>query len=101
MKENLNNSSMIIYQSEDGLPKIDVRIENETVWLTQQQIADLFECTSYNVGLHLKNIYADEESNKEATTEEISVARIEDSRQINGSIIHYNLDTILSVMEAT
>lgn len=57
-------------------------------------LAQIIVCQTYTY-------YADEERNKEATTEEISVVRIEDSRQINGSIIHYNLDTILSVMEAT
>lgn len=97
MKEKSNQSLIIIYQDDAGAPKIDVRIDNETVWLTQQQIADLFGCSSDNVGLHLKNIYAEGELNKEATSEEISVVRLEGTREVKRAILHYNLDAILSV----
>jgi len=92
-----DNSSMIIYQTDDGLIKIDVHVEGETVWLTQQQIASLFGCSVDNVGLHLKNLYNEGELDRNRTAEEISVVRLEGERQINRRVMHYNLDAILSV----
>ena len=88
---------MIIYQTDDGLIKIDVHVEGETVWLTQQQIASLFGCSVDNVGLHLKNLYNEGELDRNRTAEEISVVRLEGERQINRRVMHYNLDAILSV----
>lgn len=88
---------MVIYQSADGVTKIDVKFENEAIWLSQQQLAELFGCSVDNIALHLKNIFSEGELDKNRTTEEISLVRQEGTRQINRSITHYNLDAILSV----
>ena len=91
------NNSIIIYQPNTDQPAIDVRIEGETVWLSQRQMSVLFNTSSDNVGLHLKNIYAEGELLEEATTEDFSVVRQEGNRQVRRSVRHYNLDAIISV----
>ena len=91
------NNSIIIYQPNTDQPAIDVRIEGETVWLSQRQMSVLFDTSSDNVGLHLKNIYAEGELLKEATTEDFSVVRQEGTRQVRRSVRHYNLDAIISM----
>ena len=91
------NNSIIIYQPNTDQPAIDVRIEGETVWLNQRQMSVLFDTSSDNVGLHLKNIYAERELLEEATTEDFSVVRQEGNRQVRRSVRHYNLDAIISV----
>ena len=91
------NNSIIIYQPHTDQPAIDVRIEGETVWLSQRQMSVLFDTSSDNVGLHLKNIYAEGELLEEATTEDFSVVRQEGNRQVRRSVRHYNLDAIISV----
>ena len=68
MNEELNNNgNIIIYQAEDGLTKINVKVENETVWLNQQQMAELFQSSRTNVVEHIKHIYEEGELNEEAT----------------------------------
>ena len=91
------NNSIIIYQPHADQPAIDVRLEGETVWLSQRQMSVLFDTSSDNVGLHLKNIYAEGELLEEATTEDFSVVRQEGNRQVRRSVRHYNLDAIISV----
>ncbi len=86
---------LIIFDSDWG--GIDVRIEGETVWLSQAQMADLFGTSSDNISLHLKNIYNDQELQDEATTEDFSVVRQEGMRQVQRKLKHYNLDAIISV----
>ena len=90
-------NSIIIYQPHTDQPAIDVRLEGETVWLSQRQMSVLFDTSSDNVGLHLKNIYAERELLEEATTEDFSVVRQEGNRQVRRSVRHYNLDAIISV----
>ena len=90
------NNEIILYQPDDCV-RIEVRLENDTVWLTQQQMAELFGCTSDNVGLHLKNIFSEKEVDKDRTTEIISVVRLEGTRMVARNLVHYNLDAILSV----
>ncbi|MDO4219212.1 MAG: virulence protein RhuM/Fic/DOC family protein [Synergistaceae bacterium] len=94
MKENNN---LIIYKNEDGNIDISVKLENETIWLTQKTMAELFECSTDNISLHLKNIYQEEELNKNATTEDFSVVQIEGNRQVNRTKTFYNLDAIIAV----
>jgi prophage maintenance system killer protein len=77
--------------------QIEVRIGNDTVWLTQRQMGELFDSSSDNVGLHLKNIYADEELAERATTEDFSVVQAEGRRKVRRNVKHYNLDAIISV----
>ena len=90
------NGEIILYQPDNSI-RLEVRMEEETVWLTQAQMALLFGCSQDNVGLHLKNLYAEGEIEQNATTEEISVVRFEGNRRVTRRILHYNLDAILSV----
>ncbi|MGE4384686.1 MAG: virulence RhuM family protein [Endomicrobiaceae bacterium] len=91
------NSEIIIYQTEDGLTKIDVRFENDTVWLTQQQMSDLFRTTKQNISSHINNAFAEEEINENATVKEYLTVQTEGLRKINRKIKYYNLDVIISV----
>ncbi|MBI4968152.1 MAG: virulence RhuM family protein [Rhodospirillales bacterium] len=88
---------ILIYETEEGAFRLDVRLEHETLWLTQADMARLFQCTTDNISLHLKNIYEEEELSPEATAEEFSVVRQEGNRQVTRSIAHYNLDAIIAV----
>lgn len=86
-----------IYQADDGQTQIDVRFQQDTLWLSQVQMADLFEKDTDTIGLHLKNIYESEELEQQATTEESSVVRQEGKRKVKRKIKFYNLDAIISV----
>ncbi|MDI1297842.1 virulence RhuM family protein [Methylotenera sp.] len=92
-----NKSEMIIYQNDDGRIRLETRLQNETLWMTQSQIAELFGCSADNVSLHLKNIFEENELIEAATSEEFSVVRLEGERQVSRNIKHYNLDAIISV----
>ena len=94
MKE---DQKIVIYQTEDGQTQIDVRLENETVWLTQAQMAQLFKSSRTNVLEHIQHIYEDEELEKEATCRDFRQVRQEGKRTVNRTIIMYNLDMIISV----
>ena len=99
MEQNIDlkhNGEIILYQPDNSI-RLEVRMEEDTVWLTQAQMAVLFGCSQDNIGLHLKNIYSEREVEKDATTEEISVVRLEGNRKVSRRITHYNLDAILSV----
>ena len=85
-----------MYQPDESV-QLEVRLEEETVWLTQAQMAVLFGCSSDNVGVHLKNIYKEHEVDPISTAEKISVVRKEGNRFVTRRVIHYNLDAILSV----
>lgn len=86
-----------IYTTDDGQTQIEIRLEQETLWLSQAQMATLFDKDSDTIGLHLKNIYKEGELDAHATTEESSVVRQEGSRQVRRKIHFYNLDAIISV----
>ena len=86
-----------IYTTDDGQTQIEIRLEQETLWLSQAQMATLFDKDSDTIGLHLKNIYKEGELDQTATTEESSVVRQEGSRQVRRKIRFYNLDAIISV----
>ena len=92
-----NPSQFIIYQSEDDRIKLDVRFVDETVWLTQALMAELFNTTPENVLMHLQNIYKDGELAQNATTKDFLVVRQEGARQVKRRLKHYNLDAIISV----
>ncbi len=99
MEENkplAQNGEIILYHPDNSI-RLEVRMEEDTVWLTQAQMAVLFGCSQDNIGLHLKNIYSEREIEQDATTEEISVVRLEGNRKVSRRITHYNLDAILSV----
>lgn len=86
-----------IYQSSDGQVQLDITLANDTLWLSQSQLSKLFDTSTDNVGLHLKNIYAEEELIENSTTEDFSVVRQEGQRQVKRNLKHYNLDAIISV----
>ena len=90
-------NDLILYTTDDGRSQIKLRAKDQTVWLTQREMAELFDVSTDNVGLHLKNIFADGELIREATTEDSSVVQIEGSREVQRSVNLYNLDAILAV----
>jgi hypothetical protein len=90
-------NNLILYTTEDGKSQIKLRAKDQTVWLSQREIAELFDVSTDNVGLHLKNIYEDGELTREATTEESSVVQTEGTRQVQRPVMLYNLDAILAV----
>lgn len=92
-----NDNQMEIYQTADGQTEIEVRLEAETVWLTQRQMGDVFDTTPENVLMHLRNIYKDGELPEEATTKDFLAVRQEGDRQVKRTLKHYNLDAIISV----
>ena len=87
---------IIIYQTEDGLTKIDVKIEDETVWLSQQQMAELFSTSRTNIIEHINNIYAEEELDKNSTCQNFRQVQKEGNRNVTSEIPFYNLDMIIS-----
>jgi prophage maintenance system killer protein/prophage antirepressor-like protein len=88
-------NNIVIFETGDQ--PVQVRLEGETVWLTQAQMADLFATSTDNVSLHLKNIYLDKELDESATAEDFSVVRQEGARRVTRQLKHYNLDAIISV----
>ena len=95
--ENMNESNILLYETEEGKVNVDVILKDETIWLTQKSMADLFECSSDNISLHLKNIFKDNELDKRLTTEVFSVVRKEGNRSVNRELEFYNLDAIIAV----
>ncbi len=98
MKKELSvKGEIILYSPASKGSQVEVRLEGETVWLAQSQMAELFGVDSDTVGLHLKNIYSSKELSKTGTTEDYSVVRLEGKREIKRTLKHYNLDAIISV----
>ena len=94
---NDENGDIIIYQTDDGLTKIDVKVQNETVWLSQQQMAELFSTSRTNVIEHINNIYLEEELDKSSTCQNFRQVRKEGNRNVSREIPFYNLDMIISL----
>jgi hypothetical protein len=90
-------SDILIYQTEDGRTRIDVRLEDETVWLTQAALAELFQTSPQNITMHIKAVYEDGELDETSTCKSYLQVRMEGKRQVRRSLKHYNLDVILSV----
>lgn len=90
-------NEIIIYQTQDGQTKIDVRIENETVWLTQNQMSELFQTTKQNISLHIKNIFEEGELTEDSTVKDYLTVQNEGSRKVSRNVTNYNLDVIISV----
>lgn len=91
------NNSIEIYQSADGQVQLEIKLQQESLWLTQAQISELFDTSTDNVSLHLKNVYIEQELDEKATSEDFSVVRQEGKRQVKRKLKHYNLDAIISV----
>lgn len=94
---NDENGDIIIYQTDDGLTKIYVKVQNETVWLSQQQMAELFNTSRTNVIEHINNIYLEEELDKNSTCQNFRQVRKEGNRNVSREILFYNLDMIISL----
>ena len=92
-----NQSEMVIYQSEDGRIRLETRLENETLWMTQSQMAELFQTTQQNISSHIQNIYEDGELTPNATHKKSLWVRQEGSREIERELDTYNLDMVISV----
>ena len=93
----MEENKIIIYQTEDGQTQVDVRLENETVWLTQAQMAELFETDRTSIVRHINNIYRADELEREATCAKIAQVQTEGKRQVTRTIPYFNLDMIISV----
>jgi len=90
-------NNIVIYQLEDGKTKIDVKLEDETVWLSQQQMAEVFSTSRTNIIEHINNIYNEEELDKNSICQNFRQVRIEGNRTVNREIPYYNLDMIISL----
>ena len=92
-----STAEFLIFQIEGKENGVQVMYQNETIWCTQKAMAQLFDCSTDNVGLHLKNIYESGELVQVVTTEYFSVVQVEGERQVNRKLKFYNLDAIISV----
>ena len=92
-----NLGEIIIYQTDDGLTKLEVKMEDETVWLTQQQMAELFQTSRTNVVDHIKNIYDEGELDESSTCRKFRQVRMEGNRRVSRELPFYNLDMIISL----
>ena len=92
-----HKSQIIIYTTEAGETKLEVRLENETVWLTQKLMAELFQTTVPNINIHLKNIFEEKELDPKAIIKNFLIVRLEGNREVSRTIEYYNLDAIISV----
>ena len=95
--KNQSKGDIVIYQTKDGLTKIDVRFEDETVWLTQQQMAELYQSSRTNIVEHIQHIYEEGELQEESTCRKFRQVRLEGTRQVSREIPFYNLDMIISL----
>ncbi|HQS07074.1 MAG TPA: virulence RhuM family protein, partial [Daejeonella sp.] len=93
----MNTSEIIIYQNPEGNIKIDVRLDDETVWLTQSQLCDLFQKSKATISEHIKNVFEEEELNAATTVRKFRTVQQEGQRTVQREIDHYNLDVIISV----
>lgn len=93
----MEDNQIVIYQTEDGLTKIEVKLENDSVWLSQQQMADLYQTSRTNVVEHIKHIYEEQELDIDSTCRNFRQVRLEGSRQVERDIPFYNLDMIISL----
>ena len=96
-KSKLAKSNILIYQTESGKVKIEIHFEDETVWLTQSQICELFQKSKSTISEHIKNIFDEQELEKKSTVRKFRTVQIEGKRKISRNIDFYNLDVIISV----
>ena len=95
-KDELDNK-IVMYQTEDGKTQLDVKLENETVWLTQAQLVQLFDSSKANVSEHIKHIYEDGELAADSTVRKFRTVQTEGKRQVGRNVTYYNLDLIISL----
>lgn len=94
---NPSEENVVVYRTEDSTLELDVQLKDETVWLTQQQMASLFNSTIPNVSMHIRNIYKEGELDKGATVKDFLIVQNEGGRQVTRRVSYYNLDVIISV----
>jgi hypothetical protein len=92
-----SQSEFLLYQTQDKRTQIDVRLEGETVWLTQSQMVDLFQTTKQNISLHIRNVFEEGELQEAGTVKEYLTVQTEGGRSVSRKVAHYNLDVIISV----
>lgn len=92
-----STAEFLMFQLDNKEQGVEVYYKDETIWCTQKAMGLLFDCSTDNISLHLKNIFADGELSKEATTEDFSVVRKEGERDVNRTLSFYNLDAVISV----
>ncbi|GAA0607566.1 virulence RhuM family protein [Virgibacillus siamensis] len=92
-----NETDMLIYQTEDGNTKIDVRLENETVWMTQKAIGELYQTSPQNITLHINNIFKEEELQEKSTCKYYLLVQKEGTREVERKAKHYNLEMIIAI----
>ena len=92
-----SSAEFLIFERQTHDKGIQVRFEDGDLWLTQKAMGELYDCTTDNISLHLKNIYNDYELDKSSTTEEFSVVQKEGNREVKRTILYYNLDAVISV----
>ncbi|MGN1154330.1 MAG: RhuM family protein [Candidatus Gastranaerophilaceae bacterium] len=97
MDKELQKGEIIIYTSEDGSISLDTKLENDTIWLTQDMMAQLFDTTKQNISLHIINIFKDEELDEISTVKKFLTVRKEGNRSVSRNLEYYNLDMIIAV----
>ena len=93
----MNDNNVMIYQDENGITKVSVRFSDEDIWVTQQQLAEVYDTTQQNISQHIDGIYKDGELAPEATNKKFLLVRTEGNRQVRRNIDHYNLDMIIAI----
>jgi hypothetical protein len=93
----MNNSNIIMYTTEDGLTKIEVTFEEDTVWLSLEQMTELFQRNKSTISRHIKNVFSEGELQQESTVAKFATVQMEGARQVSRDIEYYNLDVIISV----
>ena len=92
-----NDNNILIYQDDNGITKVNVRFSDEDVWLTQAQLAEIYDTTQENISIHIKNIYKDAELQEDRTYKDFLLVSQEGKRNVQRNIAHYNLDVIIAL----
>lgn len=91
------DNEIMIYEDKDGITKVNVKIIEDDIWLTQNQIADIYKTTQENISIHIKNVYKDNELNLDSTNKKFLLVQKEGTRKVKRNIDHYNLDMIIAL----
>lgn len=97
MNGNNPNSEMVVYVGDDGRPQIQARLQDENMWLTQVQLAQVFQTTRQNIGQHIKNIYEEKELDSSATIKKFFIVQIEGDREVSRNIEYYSLGIVIAL----
>jgi hypothetical protein len=91
------NGEMVVYVGDDGKPKIQARLQDKNMWLTQVQLAQVFQTTRQDIGQHIKNIYEEEELDPSVTIKKFLIIQTKGDREVSGKIEHYSLDMVTAL----